>query len=349
MMQEAVILPFTDHPGLDGELLSSVLNTWYADSVDIPVEILVSHALDDGEALAELLTERRRAAVRVRVPQRGKKTRLVELAVENARSAWQRREDAAARRAVGLEELQRVALLPRLPRRMECFDNSNIQGTDPVASMAVFVDGEPARALYRRYRIRTVEGADDYASMAEVLGRRLRRGLQEGDLPDLIVVDGGKGQLSAARAVMRELGVADQTDRPVDHRPMVPIIGIVKPRTERRRGDRETPDRLVLPEVKNAVRLPHNSRALRLVQHLRDETHNSAVRYHRKVRNRRTLSSGLDGLPGVGPTRRKALLRHFESAAAVRTASAAQLAEVPGFGPKLAERVFAALQAMGAE
>jgi len=349
MMQEAAILPFTQHPGDDGELLSSVINTWYADAVDVPVEILVSQAVSGGEALAELLSERRGATVRIRVPQRGEKTRLVSMAVDNARTAWTRRVDAAARRASGLEALQKVARLPRLPRRMECFDNSNIQGTDPVASMAVFVDGEPARALYRRYRIKTVVGSDDFASMAEVLGRRLRRGLEEGDLPDLLVVDGGKGQLSAARAVMAEMGVADQTDHNPGERPVVPVIGIVKPRTERRRGDREMPDRLVLPGVKNAIRLPHNSPALRVVQHLRDETHDTAVRYHRKVRRRRTLSSGLDGLPGVGPARRKALLQHFGSAAAVRSATVEQLAAVPGFGRTLAERVFAALQAMGTE
>jgi excinuclease ABC subunit C len=232
---------------------------------------------------------------------------------------------------------------------MECFDNSNIQGTDPVASMAVFVDGQPARALYRRYRIRTVEGSDDYASMAEVLGRRLRRGLEEGDLPDLIVVDGGKGQLSAARAVMAELKIADQTMRDVGGRPVVAVLGIVKPRTERRRGDREMPDRLVLPGVKNPLRLAHNSPALRVVQYLRDQTHDTAVRYHRKVRRRRTLSSGLDGLPGVGPARRKSLLQHFGSAAAVRTATVAELGAVPGFGPMLALRVFDALQKLGAD
>jgi len=343
MMQEAAVLPFTEHPGRDGELLSTLLNTWYADALDIPPEVLVSTPLDDGDALSRLLSERRGTAVGIRTPQRGEKVRLVTMAVDNAKSAWGRRSDAAARRARGLEELQKVARLPRLPRRMECFDNSNIQGTDPVASMAVFVDGEPARALYRRYRIKTVEGSDDFASMAEVLGRRLRRGLEEGELPDLLVVDGGKGQLSAARAVMAELGVRDQVSGPGDDRPLVPVIGIVKPRTERRRGNREATDRLVLPGVKNAIRLPHNSPALRVVQHLRDETHTSAVRYHRKVRRRRTLSSGLDGLPGVGPTRRKALLSHFGSAAAVRSASEAELAAVPGFGPTLARRVHAAL------
>jgi len=349
MMQEAAVLPFTDHPGSDGELLSTLLNTWYADALDVPPEVLVSTPLDDGDVLASLLGERRGTAVRIRVPQRGEKVRLVAMAVDNAKSAWERRSDAAARRSRGLEELQRAARLPRLPRRMECFDNSNIQGTDPVASMAVFVDGEPARALYRRYRIKTVEGSDDFASMAEVLGRRLRRGLEEGDLPDLLVVDGGKGQLSAARAVMAELGVRDQASGPhAGDGPLVPVIGIVKPRTERRRGDREATDRLVLPGVKNAIRLPHNSAALRLVQHLRDETHASAVRYHRKVRRRRTLSSGLDGLPGVGPTRRKALLLHFGSAAAVRSASEAELAAVPGFGPTLAARVHAALHDLDA-
>ena len=349
MMQEAAVLPFTEHPGDDGELLSSVLNTWYSDAVDVPVEILVSHPVSGGDALAELLSERRGAAVRIRVPQRGEKTRLVAMAVDNAKGAWTRRVDASERRASGLEELQRVARLPRLPRRMECFDNSNIQGTDPVASMAVFVDGQPARAHYRRYRIKTVVGSDDYASMAEVLGRRLRRGLSEGDLPDLLVVDGGKGQLSAARAVMAEVGVADQQVREPGDRPVVPVIGIVKPRTERRRGDREMPDRLVLPDVKNTIRLPHNSAALRMVQHLRDETHATAVQYHRKVRRRRTLSSGLDGLPGVGPTRRKTLLQHFGSAAAVRSATEEQLAEVAGFGTTLAARVYRALQGLEAD
>ncbi len=344
MMQEAAVLPFTDHPGDDGELLSTVLNTWYADAVDVPGEVLVSVELSDAEALAGLLAERRGSAVQIRVPQRGEKTRLVTMAVENAKSAWSRRLDAAARRSSGLEELMEAARLPRLPRRMECFDNSNIQGTDPVASMAVFVDGEPARALYRRYRIRTVVGADDFASMAEVLGRRIRRGLEEGDLPDLLVVDGGKGQLSAARAVLLELGVADQTLTDPGNRPVVPIIGIVKPRTEKKWGNRDATDRLVLPDIKDPIRLPHNSPALRMVQHLRDETHDTAVRYHRNVRDRRTLGGGdLEELPGVGPTRRKALLKHFASVAAIRAASVEQLAEVAGFGPALAAKVHAAL------
>lgn len=346
MMQEAAVLPFTKYPGTDGELLSGVLNTWYADAVEVPAEILVAVPLPDADALAALLTDKRGSAVRIRVPKRGDKARLVSLAVDNAVSAHTRRVEAAARRADALSELQTVARLPRRPRRMECFDNSNIQGTDPVASMAVFIDGEPARAHYRRYRIKTVQGADDFASMAEVLGRRLKRGLEEGNLPDLLVVDGGKGQLNAALAIMRELGVSDQRRgwNLGEDAPVVPVIGIVKPRTEHRRGNREATDRLVLPGVKNTIRLPHNSGALRVVQHLRDETHATAVRYHRKVRRRRTLSSGLDGLPGVGATRRKALLSHFGSAAAVRQASVEQLMAVKGFGRALAERVHAALQ-----
>jgi excinuclease ABC subunit C len=182
---------------------------------------------------------------------------------------------------------------------------------------------------------------------AEILARRITRGLAEGNLPDLIVADGGKGQLNAVRAVLRELGIADQRSSAADQErmPVVGLVGLAKPRTERRRGDREAVDKVVLPDVMNPLRLAANSPALRLLQAIRDETHDTAVQYHRKVRRKRTLTSALDALPGIGPTRRKALLQHFGSAAAVRQASVDQLAEVAGFGPALAEKVRAALDA----
>lgn len=345
MMQEAATVPFDGVAGADPEVLSTFLNTWYGESRHLPGEILLPCSPVDMGPLAEVLSERRAAqeerqgaVVKLVVPQRGDKRRVVEIANRNAQSAFERRAAREEQQLEALESLQRLCRLPRLPRRMECFDNSNIQGSDPVASMVVFVDGQPERAAYRRYRVKTVVGSDDFASMREILGRRLRRGLDEEELPDLLVVDGGKGQLSAALAVMAEVGVRSQVDQEGEG-PVVPVIGLSKPRTERRRGDREAQDKIVLPGIKNPLRLQERDPALRLLQAIRDESHRTAVRYHRQVRRRRTLTSVLDELPGVGPERRKALLQHFGSARAVKQASAAELAKVPGFGPKLAERV----------
>lgn len=344
MMHEAALFPFADGPWSDddGELLSSVLNTWYGRGADIPAEVLLSVDVADAEALAEVLSERRGSSVRLARPARGDKLRLVEIANDNAEAAWTRRLDAAQRNTSALEELQRVCHLPRPPRRMECFDNSNIQGTDPVAAMVVYVDGQHTRHLDRRYKIKTVVGADDYATMGEVLGRRLRRGLEEGDLPDLLVVDGGKGQLNIALAVLRELGFRHQRE-PDDTRMLLPVIGIAKPKTERARGDREALDKLVLPGAKNLIRLPGNSPGLRLLQSLRDDTHDAAITYHRKRRRNRTLTGSLNGLEGVGPARKRALLKHFGGLAAVRAASIDELAAVPGLGPTTALRLHAAM------
>jgi len=348
LMQEALPLPFQeplpplsqDEEGqAEGELLSTFLNRWYGEGSDIPGEILLSTTPSDQQALEELLSERRGAAVRLHVPQRGEKRRLVDIALRNARHAMTR--DGGANRSLqALEDLQGVCRLSRLPRRIECFDNSNIQGTDPVAAMVVFIDGRPAPAEYRRYRVKTVVGADDFATMREILQRRFSRALDAEitddrrgwGRPDLLVVDGGKGQVNAARAVLSDLGIHD-----------VPLIGLSKPRTERRRGERDATDKIVIPGVKDPLRLRHNRPALNLLQALRDESHRTAIGYHRKVRQRRKLGSVLDELPGVGVTRRKALLAHFGSVKALRGATAAQIAEVEGFGPKLAQRVAAAL------
>jgi len=346
LMEEAVVLKVRRGPAPDPEQLQSVLNQWYAEAGAIPEAVLLPFALDDDGALAEVLAERRGSRVEVTAPQRGDKARLLDIAEENAHAALARAADKAdtARRA--LDELQRVCQLPRLPRRIECYDNSNIQGSDPVAAMVVFTDGALDRAAGRRFHVRTVVGADDFATMREILGRRIARGLAEGDLPDLIVVDGGKGQLSAVRAALVELGVADQKHLQsglADGRPVVGLCGLVKPRTEHARGDREATDKIVLPEVQNPLRLPHNSAALRLLQALRDETHDSAVRFHRKTRSARTLHSALDRLEGVGPARRKALLHAFGSVSGVSAASVEALAALPGIGPALAARIHAAL------
>ena len=342
-LREALVLPFSDQFGADEELLSSALNAVYCEGGDIPEELLLPISLPDEAALAELLGERRGAAVSLKVPQRGDKLSTVELARSNAEVAWRKQAEAESRQTAALEELARVCRLPGPPRRIECFDNSNIEGTDAVAAMAVLIDGQPSRAHYRRYRVKTVVGADDYATMREILGRRLRRGLEEGDLPDLLVVDGGKGQLNAALAVFEAIGL-----RAADGTLAIPLIGIVKPRTERARGDREATDRVVLPGLKDPIRLPHNSGALRLLQLVRDEVHDAAVRYHRFVRDKRTLTSALERLPGVGEARRRALLLRFGSVEAVSLATEAELCSVPGLGPAVARRILDALAAAAA-
>jgi excinuclease ABC subunit C len=346
LMQEAITLPLPEAVGDDGEVLSALLNTWYGDAAHIPPEVLLPSMPTDLVALTEVLAERRGRAVALKVPQRGAKERLIQVAEDNARSALTLDSTRTDRSHQALAELQRLLSLGAPPRRVECFDNSNIQGEDAVASMVVFTDGRPDRAAYRRYRVKTVVGADDFASMREILGRRFRRGLGfaedgtalgpgddlVGVFPDLLVVDGGKGQLGQAIAALADLGLHDQA-----------VIGLAKPKTERRRGDRDAVDKVVLPGVKDPVRLNPNNPALLLLQHIRDESHKTAIGYHRKVREKRNLTSVLDELPGLGPARRKALLRHFGSLDGVKAASAVQIAEVPGFGVALAERVAAAL------
>ncbi|MCB9699014.1 MAG: excinuclease ABC subunit UvrC [Alphaproteobacteria bacterium] len=325
----AALIEVADPPE---ELLSSLLNVHYGDDAPIPAEILVPVAPAGLEALEEVLAERRGGRVRIHVPQRGDKVRLVELAAENARVRWLHDTSEEERYAQALRELAEALSLPEPPRRIECFDNSNLQGTNPVAAMAVLIDGRPARAEYRRYRVKTVVGADDYATMREILDRRFRRALQDGVRPDLLVVDGGKGQLAVAVSVLRDLGLHDQA-----------VCGLAKPRTEHARGERDATDKVFLPELKDPLRLRAGHPGLRLLQHVRDEVHAHAVRYHRKVRDQAMLMSVLEEIPGVGPSRRKALLTAFGSADGVADATEAELATVDGIGPALAKVISEAL------
>jgi excinuclease ABC subunit C len=314
--------------------MSSLLNTWYQEGAEIPPEIFVSVEPPDAEPLSEVLCERAGHAVKIAMPQRGSKRRLIELAIQNAGALFAQERARADRTTRGLEELAEVCRLPKYPKRIESFDNSNIQGTDPVAAMVVFTDGRPDRAEYRRYRVKTVEGADDFATMKEILGRRFARALEDGVFPDLLLIDGGKGQVNAVLAALGELGIKDQ-----------PVIGIAKPKTEKRRGERDAVDKIVVPGQKNDIVLRHNSPALQLVQAIRDETHRTAVGYHRKVRTRRNLTSEATTIPGVGPVRTKRLLTHFGSMAALRVASVEEIAAVKGIGPRVAKIVVDTLHA----
>jgi excinuclease ABC subunit C len=324
--------PFEGEIGEDGELLSAFLNRFYDGDSPIPAEILLPCEVAGREALTEVLRERRGGRVKLGEPQRGERSRLLEIAAGAAKARFLNQHSESERVARALHGLAEIAGLDGPPWRIECFDNSNLQGEEPVASQVVFIDGRPAKKEYRKYHVKTVVGADDYATMREVLGRRMRRAAEEGEFPDLLIVDGGRGQLSAALDVLRELGFDEQ-----------PVIGVSKPRTEHARGDRDASDKIVLPGVAEPVRLRADDPTLRLLQHIRDEAHRTAIGFHRATRSKSRLHSRLDDIPGLGKERRVALLKYFGSLSAVKLASAADIAAVPGFGPVLAGRIRTAL------
>jgi excinuclease ABC subunit C len=322
----------------DDEVIGAVLAQFYQGERSVPDEIIVPHPLGDAAVREEYLGESRGRAVRIVHPQRGDKARLLEMATENARQAFATRRDTETRNEHMLVELGRRLRLRNLPKRIECFDISNIQGTSAVGSMVVFDQGEPDKTSYRRFRIRTVEGADDFAMMYEVLSRRCRRGLASRDLPDLLVVDGGKGQLNVAVGVLTELGITE-----------VDAVGLAKSRVERapRASEiRRKPELVFLPGRKNPVVLQPNSTALFLLQRVRDEAHRFAITYHKTVRRKAKYASPLDGIAGLGAVRRRALLRHFGSVARLQQATVEDVANVPGLTPTLARRVLTQLSAL---
>jgi excinuclease ABC subunit C len=304
----------------DGEILSAFIRQFYAKSVAPPRELLLSTEVPEAELTAEWLAQRRGGRVEVLVPQRGRKRELVGMAEENAILALQTHLlSRDSRRQVVMEDLQRSLGLPGLPHRIEGFDISNIQGQEAVGSMVVWEAGTMKKDDYKRFRIRTVPGADDYAMMAEVLRRRYGKALEEGaPLPDLILLDGGRGQLNVGLRVLEELGLD-----------FVPIASLAKREEE-----------VYQAESLHPLALDPASPALHTLQKIRDEAHRFAITYHKKLRQKRTLTSVLDQIPGVGPTLRTSLLRSLGSARKVREASVAELAAVPKITPKLAQRIY---------
>jgi excinuclease ABC subunit C len=395
----------------DTDVLGAFIKQFYESAVYVPKNVVVPFAVPEASLIEEWLSEKRGSKVVIAVAQRGTRRRLTEMATQNARESmdqlhvrWlsdsQKRNDA-------LTQLQEELDLPTYPRRIECYDNSNIQGTSPVASMVVFIDGQPKTAEYRRFKIKTVVGANDFASMAEILGRRFKRwetnqgdagqaGFVEGSqdayeavdddaelrqveeaslattahgphggapielstgggeaqlgaaevrerpsddngggssledddrdddgllgwgaLPDLVIVDGGKGQLSAALDIMRNLGLQH-----------VPLAGLAKQNEE-----------LFVQDLADPIVLPRTSQALYLVQRIRDEAHRFAITFHRQVRAKNAIQSALDSVPGVGPKRKRALLRKFGSVKGIREASVEEIASTLGFTQSLAEKV----------
>jgi excinuclease ABC subunit C len=380
----------------DSAVLANFILQYYEGAQYVPKLVALPAEAEERETIEELLSEKRGSQVEVRVPERGEKKRLVELAGENAKEAlsvmrlkWMA---DANKTEQALEQLMEELSLPEIPQRIECYDNSNIQGSSPVSSMVVFEDGKPNPSQYRRFKVKTVVGADDFATMAEVLRRRFRRAnmadvpihrggaesaeivsdalqpatenldwepaaaltpspspdfagkgsdvvANSGDvsegvspqssvlsprssedawaLPDLVIIDGGKGQLAAAVQVMRELGVHH-----------IPTVGLAKRYEE-----------LFVPDEDEPIVLPRGSEALYLVQRIRDEAHRFAITFHRQVRGKAATQSALDTIPGVGPKRKKALLKKFGSVKAIREAEVDEIASTVGFTRALAEKV----------
>ncbi|RLB72036.1 MAG: excinuclease ABC subunit C [Deltaproteobacteria bacterium] len=318
------------------ELLSSFLREYYSRQVILPDQLLLPLILEDADLLGEWLSEKRGKKIRLLTPQRGEKKRLCLMAQRNACESYRQRGQRRQARDQLLDELRSKFHLPGLPQRIECYDISNVQGTHSVGSMAVLLNGEAAPAEYRRFKIKTVEGADDYASLYEVLQRRLSRGIVDKNLPDMILMDGGKGQLGVLSAVLKEFQLADR----------IGAVGIAKSRVManvRGKVVERSEERFFLPGRKNPVNFRHGSASLFLLERLRDEAHRFAITYHRKLRNRAGLRSSLEDIPGVGPKRRKKLLKHFGSLKKMRTATLDELKQMPGMSERLAETIYQTL------
>ena len=340
-MQEARSFTFRGLAEEDSELLGRLITQLYSATTPPPGELLVPISVDSSQLRSELLSELAGRKVQIRTPKRGSARRLLTIALENAQVRFASSHSKRERAEQALAGLQKSLRLSSPPRRIECYDNSNIQGSDPVGSMVTFVDGEAFKAGYRIFKIKTVEGADDYATMKEVFSRRFRRALA-GDAgwewPDLVVVDGGRGQLNMGVAAVRELGI-DVIG--LDGAPIPPTLGgkalrvisIAKPR------EGEESDKVYEPGRQNSLALRPYDASLQLLQRCRDEAHRFGVSHHRKQRGKRTLRSELDDIEGVGPTLRKRLLRHFGSMKMLRTASAEEIGKVKGVGPDLAARI----------
>ena len=318
----------------DEEVLTGFVGQFYDEAAMVPPQLILPIPLpaEDAAFLEAWLRDKRGGKVEFIIPRRGEKKALVEMiaksAVENLEQQRIKFLSDDQRLTAAMSELANALDLPRLPRRIECFDISNIQGTNPVASMVVFEDGKPAKKEYRKFAIKTVQGANDFAMMKEVVGRRFRRHLSQDEeengkwaaLPDFVIIDGGKGQLNAALEALDEVGMR------------VPIAGLAKEQEE-----------FFLPGQSESILLPRDSQALYLVQRVRDEAHRFAITYHRQKRSKASFQSRLDDIPGVGPKRKKAMLKAFGSLKGIREASIEDLAKVEGVNQTLAEQIKSSL------
>ncbi|UCD09491.1 MAG: excinuclease ABC subunit UvrC [Dehalococcoidales bacterium] len=320
--------------GVDSEepeqIMTGFIKQFYGSASYIPPLLLLQHKVEDKEIIEEWLQGKRGSSVRIQVPSRGNKKQLVDIVARNANQGLVqmklKRQITSTDINKGLSEIKKELSLPKKPVRMECYDISNIQGKAAVGSMVVFEDGKPKSSDYRRFRIQTVPGADDYAMLREVLRRRLKRFKNNGDskpdknwdkIPDLMLIDGGKGQLNAVLEVMKETGAE-----------FIPLASIAKQNEE-----------IFLPGKTKPVVLQPDSYGLQMLQRLRDEAHRFAITYHKNLRNKQTVKSALDNITGIGPKRKRALMRHFGSVRAIREASVEELTVVPGITQLLAQQI----------
>jgi len=330
---------FEDLEFSDEDLMESLLTQFYQGERFVPDEVLVPVGLSDKAVREEYLSERRGKRVVFVHPRRGDRRQLVAMAVENARQSFSERHNQEKEREKMLVELQRNLRLKNYPQRIECYDISNISGRQAVGSQVTFFDGEPDRKRYRHYRIRGPQGAaggDDFAMMHEVLERRFRKGLEQGDLPDLVVVDGGKGQLAMALAAMADLSVAG-----------VDVVALAKMRVlaaPRSREIQRIEERVFRPGQANPITLSRNSNALFLLQRVRDEAHRFAITHHKRLRSKEALHSVLDRIPGIGGVRRRALLRTFGSLKRIEEATLEELLDVPSINEATAREILSALK-----
>jgi excinuclease ABC subunit C len=305
--------------------MTSFVKQFYSASTYIPQLLLLQHAIEDTGVIAYWLAEKKKGKVQIEVPQRGKKKQLVDIVIENARQGLEQLKikqlAVPAALSEALKEIQNELRLPRLPSRIECYDISNIQGTDAVGSMVVFEDGKPKTSHYRRFKIKTVEGANDYAMLQEMLRRRFKRASskENGDaswavMPDLVVIDGGKGQLNAAREVLEEMNLDSFS-----------LSSLAKENEE-----------VFLIGQPDPVVLPKSSIGLQLLQRLRDEAHRFAISYFQNVHRKKTFVSALDEIKGIGPRKKKSLIKQFGSIQGIRAASIEELEKVEGINHNLA-------------
>jgi excinuclease ABC subunit C len=316
----------------DAAVIAEHAQQYYATGTYIPDEVVVGVVLEDGEVLAEWLSAARGKKVKLVEPRRGVRARLVELADRNAAASAASRKGRDADADAMLGKVADRLGLARPPRRIECFDIAHIQGTETVAAMVTFVDGVPARGLYRKFKLRGTTN-DDFASMYEVLTRRFKRAVSDDPAwarPDLLVIDGGKGQLATAVTALTDLGVPLGGDKGLE------VIGLAK---ERELEAGSAPDRIYRRNVKDSIPLRANSPELFVLARIRDEAHRFANTFHRDRRSKQSLRSELDDIPGIGATRRQRLLKHFGSVRGVREASVEDLAKAPGMTRKAAEQV----------
>jgi len=310
----------------DHELLSSFILQHYLNSDNFPHEILLPVEISSPEILAEVVSSGQKRTIQILTPQRGDKKSLVDMAYANAEATFKKEKDIKAIREKTLFEMQETFRLVRYPERIECFDNSHLGGEEPVSSMVAFTDGIPDKKRYRKYKLRTVQIPDDYTAMYEVLVRRYRRGKEENDLPDLLIVDGGKGHLNIALKVLNELNIITMD-----------VISVAK--EEGRHDKGQTSEQVFLPNQRDPILLRKNSPILFLLQQVRDEAHRVAITFQRLRRGKKTIKSAVSSIAGIGPAKTKLLLKHFGSYKNLKEATREELLEVKGLSKTNVESI----------